>query len=94
MNDLALAILVVIVLIILNGIFSAGEFAIISSRKSKIKNLIKTGDDKRARTLLELRENPDKFLPTVQIGITLFGSLASAIGGSISVTYVEPLIKG
>ena len=94
MNDLALAILVVIVLIILNGIFSAGEFAIISSRKSRIKNLIKTGDDKRARALLELRENPDKFLPTVQIGVTVFGSLASAICGVLSVTYVEPLIKG
>jgi len=94
MNNLALAILVVIVLIILNGIFSAGEFAIISSRKSRIKNLIKTGDDKRARALLELRENPDKFLPTVQIGVTVFGSLASAICGILSVTYVEPLIKG
>lgn len=94
MNNLVLAILVVIVLIILNGIFSAGEFAIISSRKSRIKNLIKTGDDKRARALLELRENPDKFLPTVQIGVTVFGSLASAICGVLSVTYVEPLIKG
>ena len=94
MNNLALAILVVIVLIILNGIFSAGEFAIISSRKSRIKNLIRAGDDKRARALLELRENPDKFLPTVQIGVTVFGSLASAICGILSVTYVEPLIKG
>jgi putative hemolysin len=93
MNDLGLDILAVIVLIILNGIFSAGEFAIISSRRSRIKNLIKTGDDKRARTLLEMRENPDRFLSTVQIAITIFGSLASAIAGILSVTHVQPLVR-
>ena len=93
MNSLGLSVLVVIVLIFLNGIFSAGEFAIISSRKSRIKDMIKTGGQKRARTLLEMRENPERFLSTVQIGITIFGTLASAIVGILSVSYVQPLVR-
>ena len=89
------AIIVIILLIIINGIFSAGEFAIVSSRKSKIKEMIKEGGgkEKQARKLLEMREQPENFLSLIQIGITIVGTLASAIGGVISVTYVAPLIR-
>ena len=89
------AIVVIILLIIINGIFSAGEFAIVSSRKSKIKEMIKGGGgkEKQARKLLEMREQPENFLSLIQIGITIVGTLASAIGGVISVTYVAPLIR-
>jgi putative hemolysin len=81
------------VLLILNGIFSAGEIAIVSSRKSKIKELVNEKKEKGAETLLEMKENPEHFLSAVQIGITLFGTLASAVGGVLSVKYLEPWFR-
>jgi putative hemolysin len=92
MDKPVLEIILVVVLIVLNGIFSAGEIAIVSSRKSKLKELMKGEKDKRVESLLAMKENPEKFLSSVQAGITLFGTLASAIGGIISVQYVKPLI--
>jgi len=94
MSNLFWTIVVIAVLIVLNGIFSAGEFAIISSRKSKLKEMLKEGKEKHAGPLLAMREQPENFLSIVQIGITVVGTLASALGGIISVTYVEPLFKG
>jgi len=93
MSNLFWSIVVIAVLVILNGLFSAGEFAVISSRKSKIKEMIKNGTEKQARSLLEMREKPENFLSVIQIGITVVGSLASAIGGVISLTYIHPLLK-
>ena len=93
MDNPILEIILIVVLLILNGIFSAGEMAIVSSRKSKIKELMKSGENKRAQALFEMKENPERFLSAVQIGITLFGTLASAIGGVLAVKYVEPLFK-
>ena len=93
MNNPLPEIILIAVLLILNGIFSAGEIAIVSSRKSRIKDLIKEGKHKSAETLLEMKENPEQFLSAVQIGITLFGTLASAVGGVLSVTYFEPWIR-
>ena len=87
-----LEIALVIVLIVLNGIFSAGEIAVVSCRKSKLKELMKGEKDKRVESLITMKENPEKFLSSVQAGITLFGTLASAIGGIIAVNYVKPLI--
>jgi putative hemolysin len=93
MDNLTISIIVIIILILLNGLFSAGEFAIISSRKSKIRDMIKEKKEKKAELLLEMREHPEKFLSTVQIGITIFGTLASAIGGILSLHYLEPVIR-
>jgi putative hemolysin len=92
MGNLFRALFIIAVLIVLNGIFSAGEFAIVSSRKSRIKEIIKEGREKRAHALLQMREKPEMFLSLVQIGITIVGTLASAIGGIISVRYVQPLV--
>jgi putative hemolysin len=91
MGSPALEISLIIILIIFNGIFSAGETAIISLRKSKIKALTKERKDGKAEKLLHMKENPERFLSSVQIGITLFGTLASAIGGTIAVQYLAPL---
>ena len=87
-----LEIISIIILIFLNGVFSAGEMAIVSSRKSKIKEMIKKKKEKRAEALLAMKDNPEKFLSAVQIGITLFGTLASAIGGILAVKYIKPFI--
>ena len=81
MSNPLIDITIIIILLVLNGIFSAGETAIIASRKSKIKELQKKRQDKKIEVLLGMKENPERFLSTVQIGITLFGTLASAIAG-------------
>ena len=93
MGSPVLEVFFIIVLIVLNGIFSAGEIAIVSSRKSKIKEMIKERKDKRAEILFEMKENPERFLSAVQIGITLFGTLASALGGILSVKYIKPVFS-
>lgn len=92
MGSPTLEISLIIILIILNGIFSAGETAIISLRKSKIKALTKERKDGKAEKLLHMKENPERFLSAVQIGITLFGTLASAIGGTLAIRYLAPLL--
>ena len=64
-------------LILLNAFFSASEMAIVSVNKNKIKILSQEGDHK-ARLLMDLMEQPNKFLSTIQVSITLAGFLASA----------------
>lgn len=71
---------VILFLIILNGIFAMAEIAIVSARKSRLKQLANEGS-RNAQTALELANNPSRFLPTVQVGITLVGVFAGAFGG-------------
>jgi len=78
-------------LIILNGFFAASEISLISLRKSRIRHLVKSGNA-AARRVQKLQEEPERFLGTVQIGITLVGTLAAAIGGVIAVVHIKPLI--
>ena len=72
--------LIVLALILANGFFSGAEMAIVASRRGRLRQLADEGDEK-ARKALDLASSPDKFLPTVQIGITLVGTLAAAYGG-------------
>ena len=65
-------ILIIILLILLNGLFSMSEVALISARKSNLR-VQATQGSRSARRALSLAEEPDKFLSTVQIGITLIG---------------------
>jgi len=71
--------ILILCLILLNGFFAMAEIAIVASRKSKLQQMIIRGN-KSAETALELAQNPDKFFPTIQIGITLISILAGAIG--------------
>ena len=73
--------LVILLLIILNGIFSMSEIAVVSARKTRLEQWANEGDGK-ARTALELANAPNQFLATIQIGITLVGILAGAFGGA------------
>ncbi len=73
-------ILIVLALILANGFFSGAEMAIVASRRGRLRQMAEAGDE-AARTALELASSPDRFLPTVQIGITLVGTLAAAYGG-------------
>lgn len=79
---------VILFLTALNGLFSMSEIAVISSRASRLSAMARRGDA-RARAALELAEQPERFLATVQIGITLIGIFAGAYGG---VTLTEDVI--
>ncbi len=74
-------ILIIVALILLNGIFSLSEVALISARTARLQTDAKRGN-KAARKALELAGNPDRFLSTVQIGITLIGILTGIYSGS------------
>lgn len=72
--------IIIIILIILNGIFAMSEIAVISARKSSLMKESKDGN-KKATTALSLANQPDKFLSTIQIGITLIGILTGIYSG-------------
>lgn len=73
-------ILIILLLTILNGIFSMSEIAVVSARKVKLENAAKKGSS-GAKKALELSNSPNQFLSTVQIGITLIGILLGIFGG-------------
>lgn len=86
-----LDIVFIILFIFLNGLFAAAEIAVVAARKSRLKQLTDEGS-KTAEILLRFKENPDRFLATIQIAITLAGVLASAIGGAAAVQVIKPVI--
>ena len=73
-------IFIILGLILLNGLFSMAEIALVSARKARLEGSANRGD-KRAKEALELSEHPDRFLSTVQIGITLIGILTGIYSG-------------
>lgn len=83
---------VIFLLILGNGFFAGSELAIISARKSRIAQLVADGDPK-AIIVEQLQDDPHRFLATVQVGVTLVGSLASAVGGATAVRYLKPLLE-
>ncbi len=85
----ALEIIIILILIILTGYLSMAELAVVSVRKAKMQKYIEEGN-KNAEIVFELLEDPNEFLSTVQIGISLIGVLTGAFGG---VTLAEPLAK-
>ncbi len=86
-------ILIIILLILVNGVLSMSEAAMLSTRKTKLQQLAKLGD-KAARSALELLDNPNVFLSMIQIAITLIGVLAGAVGGAtLSTPLAEQLVK-
>lgn len=81
MTSVLFEIALIFVLLVANGIFAMTEIAIVSSRRGKLQAMADAGD-KGAKKALELAESPERFLSTVQIGITLIGILASVFGGA------------
>ena len=84
-----LEIVIILILIILTGYLSMAELAVVSVRKAKMQKYIDEGNE-NAQIVLDLLEDPNEFLSTVQIGISLIGVLTGAFGG---VTLAEPLAK-
>jgi putative hemolysin len=74
-------IVIVVLLLLINGLFSMSEMAVVSARKHRLQQKAEGGNHGAAKAL-ELAENPNRFLSTVQIGITLIGILSGAFGGA------------
>ena len=81
MTTILIEFAIIFVLIVLNGLFSMSETAVVSSRKARLQQAADEGD-KRAQAALKLAEAPNRFLATVQIGITLIGILMGVFGGA------------
>lgn len=73
-------IILILVLILANGLFAAAEIAIIAARRGRLEQRAAEGN-RAAQWALDLSRNPDVFLPTVQIGISLVGAFGAAYGG-------------
>lgn len=81
MSQVAFEVAIIFVLLIANGVFAMAEIAVVSAKKARLRRLADQGNGK-ARIALELAESPNRFLSTVQIGITLVGIFAGAFGGA------------
>ena len=86
-------IVVILFLILLNGVFSMSEIALISARKNRLETAAKKGN-KGAKTALDLLNAPNKLLSTVQIGITLISILTGIYSGDKITEHTQLFIEG
>jgi putative hemolysin len=82
----------VFILILANGFFAAAEIAIVSARETRLQTQADAGDA-RAKRALNIQRKPGEFLATVQVGITLVGTLASAVGGVEAARWLGPQLS-
>lgn len=92
MESIWFELIIILVLILINGFFAGAELAIVSVRRGRIAQLVAEGNE-RARAVEKLHGDPHRFLATVQIGVTLVGTLASAVGGAAAVEVVKPVLQ-
>ncbi|MBL9125607.1 MAG: HlyC/CorC family transporter [Planctomycetaceae bacterium] len=83
---------VILVLILANGFFAGAEIAILSARRGRLQQRAEEGD-RPSKVALGLAQDPNRFLPTVQVGITLVGTFAAAFGGATLVSYLETALE-
>ncbi len=82
----------ILVMVLLNGAFAMSELAIVSARRGRLQAMARRGSG-GAAAALRLAEEPQRFLPTVQVGITLIGVLAGAFGGARVAASLTPLLE-
>jgi putative hemolysin len=92
METVWLEVSLIVLGIIANGFFAGTEIALVSSRKSRLTQLAQTGNI-GASVALKLKDGPDSFLATIQIAITVVGTLASAVGGATAVEVLTPRLS-
>lgn len=90
--SIGLELLIIIVLILANGVFAMTEMAIVSSRKSRLEQM-KDNNIAGARTALQLANEPNDMLSTIQVGITLIGILTGAFGGGTLSQALSQVLK-
>src|SRR5438132_14226963 len=78
------------VLILLNGFFACAELAIVNTRRSRIKQLVEEKNP-QARFVQGFQEDSERFLATTQIGITVAGASAAAMGGVVAIDHLKPI---
>lgn len=82
---------IILLLILLNGLFSGAEMATVTLRRSRLEQLVAEGR-RGAAAVAQLRHNPERFLATVQIGITVVGAAAAAYGGDTLARRLAPIV--
>lgn len=92
MSAISLEIFLILLLFLANGVFAMTEMAMVSSRKSRLRLLADEGH-RGARVALKLADEPNRFLPSVQLGITLVGLLAGAFGGATLAREIAKLLE-
>ena len=93
MDTIWVELVLIVVSILANGFFASSEIALVSSRVSRLVQLRGEGVAGAAQAL-RLKEAPESFLATIQIAITLVGTLASAVGGATAVEALTPWLAG
>jgi putative hemolysin len=78
---ITIEIIIITLLLLANGVFAMSEIAVVAARKTRLQRRADEGD-RKARRALELANDPNRFLATVQIGITTVGVFAGAFGGA------------
>ncbi|MFC2025849.1 hemolysin family protein [Chloroflexota bacterium] len=86
-----LDLILIFILILLNGFFAASEIAVVSAREVRLQTRADAGE-MRAERALRLQRKPGEFLATVQVGITLVATLASAVGGVEAARRIAPFL--
>ena len=89
--QIAVELLVILLLIVVNGLFSLSELALVSANRARLAVLERKGVRGAARARV-LAEDPQRFLPTVQVGITLVGILTGVFGGASVAARLTPLL--
>jgi putative hemolysin len=91
MSEAGLLIGAIFLLLLGNGFFSGSEIALISARRSRIEAKAAEGS-RAAQRVKRLQDDPETFLATVQIGVTLMGTLAGVLGGYLASRHLEPAL--
>lgn len=91
MNGVGSEVLIILALILANGFFALSELALVSARRSNLEEMKERGK-KSARRALRLIDQPERVLASVQVGITVVGTLASVYGGATVVEYLTPYL--
>ena len=92
-NPYTLELLIIFILTLLNGFFALSEIALVSVKKARIDHLAAQGN-KSAKAIQKLLLNPENFLSSVQVGITLIGVIAGAYGGAALTDDMVGLLSG
>ena len=91
LSSVLLELFAIVVLIFVNGFFACAEFSVISIRKSRVAQLVAAGD-RRAQIIDGLQKDPHRLLAVAQIGMTVVGASASALGGIVAVEHLKPIL--
>src|SRR5688572_8844984 len=89
---MASELLIVLALVFANGLFAGAEIAILSVRNTRVSERVRAGN-RGAIAVQTLRDQPERFLATVQVGITVVASAAAAFGGSTIAATLTPTLE-